>query len=94
MFIVLNLFPRSRQFVELISRQIRHRSSRHRCSTLPHLPVLCLVVLDLFISTCTSIPYEAQWGLYGVLKLKMFFGLKMLFLDRVTIMESWLDDGR
>ena len=33
-------------------------------------------------------------GLIRVLKLKIFFGLKMLFLDRVIIFESWLDDGK
>ena len=46
-FIVLNLFPRSGQFVEPTSRQIQHRSFCNSCSTLPHPSVF--VMLDLFI---------------------------------------------
>ena len=50
--IVLNMFPRSRQFVGSISRQIGRRSPK------PQLPYsiafiyFVFVVLDLFISTC------------------------------------------
>ena len=44
------MFPRSRQFVGLISRQIRHRSSRHSYSTLSYLSVLFLLYW-----TCSSL---------------------------------------
>ena len=47
MFIVLNLFLRSGQFVGPTSRQIQRRSFCDNCSTLPHLPIF--VLLDLFI---------------------------------------------
>ena len=43
-FIVLNLFPRSRQFVDLASCQIQYRYSCHSCSTLSHLSV-CFIGL-------------------------------------------------
>ena len=47
LFIVLNLFHRSEQFVGPTSRQIQHRFFWANCSTLPHPSVFDL--LDLFI---------------------------------------------
>ena len=49
-FIVLNMFPRSGQFIGPTSRQIQHRSFCDSCSTLPHPSVFEL--LDLFILFC------------------------------------------
>ena len=72
--IVLNPFPRSRQFVGLISRHIRHRSSRHSCSTLSHLSVLFFLLYWTYSSLlvplnsqilleCSDIRIELLWVL-------------------------------
>ena len=48
-FIVLNLFPRSGQFVGPTSRQIQHRLFCNSCSTLPHPSVLDCLTYLIFI---------------------------------------------
>ena len=71
--IVLNPFPRSRQFVGLISRQIRHRSSCHSCSTLSYISVLFLLywtyssllvpLNSQILLECSDIRIELLWVL-------------------------------
>ena len=89
-FIVLNLFPRSGQFVGPTLRQIQHPSFCDSCSTLPHPSVF--VLLDLFIFICnpkfaillerSDISIELLWVLimYVVVMTYIWIGQSWIFL--------------